>query len=89
MTRPNEDAHKELFDAGMAVRRKVMVCLDILEIYRALTSAQGDAFIDNMIKQVCILNYTYVHLRYVIDLSTGRIRLYETHAAISDRGASS
>ena len=55
MTRPNEDAHKELFDAGMAVRRKVMVCPCILEIYRALTSAQGDAFIDNMIKQVRIL----------------------------------
>ncbi|KJA23331.1 hypothetical protein HYPSUDRAFT_66321 [Hypholoma sublateritium FD-334 SS-4] len=35
MTRPNEDAHKELFDAGMAVRRKVM----------------GDEFIDNMVKQ--------------------------------------
>lgn len=55
MTRPNEDAHKELFEAGMGVRRKVMVCpYFLLEISRALTSAQGDAFIDNMIKQVCV-----------------------------------
>jgi len=35
MTNSNENAHKELYDAGMAMRRKVM----------------GDAYVDNQLKQ--------------------------------------
>jgi len=35
MTNPNENAHKELYDAGIVMRRKVM----------------GDAYVDNQLKQ--------------------------------------
>lgn len=48
--RPNESAHQELYEAGMQIRRKVMVKDFKYESRYGLTRFQGDEYVNNQLK---------------------------------------
>lgn len=80
--RPNAQAHGELYDAGMVLRRKVMVRTRRVH-YRKLglmiSHIKGDEYVDNQLQKVsCVESSNY--RSFVDSAHIGSVRLYETDA---------
>lgn len=73
--RPNEQAHNELYDAGMSIRRKVMVCLPSCDLvfWNQLNTRETSMWMLNSRKYTATLTLfamtltTYVHVKGVSD----------------------
>jgi 4-carboxymuconolactone decarboxylase len=48
--RPNEQAHQELYEAGIEMRRKVMVWFQTWQTRKNLIVYQGNEYVNNQLK---------------------------------------